>query len=282
MRSRRSVGRLAAVVFTGAIVFAGCTDNGSDGGQTSGGSEASEASDGGGHGGMEHPMDGGPAPEGMAAAEDPEFPVGTEVTLTADHMEGMEGATATISGAFDTTTYSVSFTRPMAASRSLTTSGSSTSSRTRRGPLAEGTEVVITADHWRVWRVLKPPSTVPPRRPCTWSITRPTEDDDEPQVGRRGARSSLRDDHPVEPSKCARLLRGWAASSHRAAAAAIGLDRCWLVPRSWSPVAGPAGPGPHPSRVIRSCFRNMASLTRTRTRSSTGSKRSRWLSDRRT
>ena len=110
MRSRRSLGRLAAVVVTGAIVFAGCTDSGSEEGQTPGESEASEASDGGSHGGMEHPMDGGPAPEGMASAEDPEFPVGTEVTLTADHMEGMEGATATISGAFDTTTYSISYT----------------------------------------------------------------------------------------------------------------------------------------------------------------------------
>lgn len=149
MRSRRSVGRLAAVVFTGAIVFAGCTDNGSDGGQTSGGSEASEASDGGGHGGMEHPMDGGPAPEGMAAAEDPEFPVGTEVTLTADHMEGMEGATATISGAFDTTTYSVSFT-PTDGGEPVTDHKWVVHEELENpgeAPLAEGTEVVITADH---------------------------------------------------------------------------------------------------------------------------------------
>ena len=36
--------------------------------------------------------------------------MGTEVTLTADHMPGMDGATATISGAFDTTAYAVSYT----------------------------------------------------------------------------------------------------------------------------------------------------------------------------
>ena len=149
MRSRRSLGRLAAVVVTGAIVFAGCTDNGSDDGQTSGGSEASEASDGGGNGGMEHPMDGGPAPEGMASAEDPEFPVGTEVTLTADHMEGMEGATATISGAFDTTTYSVSFT-PTDGGEPVTDHKwvvHEDLENPGEAPLAEGTEVVITADH---------------------------------------------------------------------------------------------------------------------------------------
>ena len=149
MRSRRSLGRLAAVVVTGAIVFAGCTDSGSDDGQTSGGSEASEASGGGSHGGMEHPMDGGPAPEGMASAEDPEFPVGTEVTLTADHMEGMEGATATISGAFDTTTYSVSFT-PTDGGEPVTDHKWVVHEELENpgeAPLAEGTEVVITADH---------------------------------------------------------------------------------------------------------------------------------------
>ncbi|MFC5331228.1 YdhK family protein [Brachybacterium fresconis] len=131
------------------MVFAGCTDNGSDDGQTSGGSEASEASDGGGNGGMEHPMDGGPAPEGMVPAEDPEFPVGTEVTLTADHMEGMEGATATISGAFDTTTYSVSFT-PTDGGEPVTDHKWVVHEELENpgdAPLAEGTEVVITADH---------------------------------------------------------------------------------------------------------------------------------------
>ena len=146
MRSRRSFGRLAAVVVTGAIVFAGCTDSGSEEGQTSG---ESEASDGGGHGGMDHPMNGGPAPKGIMPAEDPEYPVGTEVTLTADHMEGMEGATATISGAFDTTTYSVSFTptdggdpvtdHKWVVHEELENPG--------EAPLAEGTEVVLTATH---------------------------------------------------------------------------------------------------------------------------------------
>lgn len=152
MRSRRSFGRLAAVTITGALVFAGCTDSGPDDTQTSGATESSEqsqASDGGGHGGMDHPMDGGPAPEGISPAEDPEFPVGTEVTLTADHMEGMEGATATISGAFDTTTYSVSFTptdggdpvtdHKWVVHEELENPG--------EAPLADGTEVVLTADH---------------------------------------------------------------------------------------------------------------------------------------
>lgn len=64
----------------------------------------------GGHGGHDHPEDGGPAPAGIAEAENPTHPVGTEVILTADHMPGMDGAEATISGAFNTTTYAVSYT----------------------------------------------------------------------------------------------------------------------------------------------------------------------------
>lgn len=149
MRSRRSFGRLAAVVLTGAIVLAGCSDSGSDEDQTSGTSEGSEASDGGGHGGMEHPMDGGSAPDAMVLAEDPEYSVGTEVTITADHMEGMEGATATISGAFDTTTYSVSFT-PTDGGEPVTDHKWVVHEELENPvepPLAEGTEVVITADH---------------------------------------------------------------------------------------------------------------------------------------
>ena len=79
----------------------------------------------------------------------PEFPVGTEVTLTADHMEGMEGATATISGAFDTTTYSVSFT-PTDGGEPVTDHKWVVHEELENpgeAPLAEGTEVVITADH---------------------------------------------------------------------------------------------------------------------------------------
>lgn len=57
----------------------------------------------------DHKMDGGPAPEGIREARNPSFPVGSEVTLTADHMMGMDGAPATIVGAYDTTVYAVDY-----------------------------------------------------------------------------------------------------------------------------------------------------------------------------
>lgn len=62
------------------------------------------------HGHMDHAADGGPVPEGMVEAQDPAHPVGAEVTLTADHMPGMDGAPATIVGAYTTHTYSVDYT----------------------------------------------------------------------------------------------------------------------------------------------------------------------------
>src|SRR5699024_6017194 len=61
-------------------------------------------------GAHDHDPDGGPPPEGIQQAADPRYEVGESVILQADHMPGMEGAEATISGAFDTTTYSVSYT----------------------------------------------------------------------------------------------------------------------------------------------------------------------------
>ncbi|MBO1750223.1 YdhK family protein [Actinotalea sp. BY-33] len=62
------------------------------------------------HEGHDHPADGGPAPEGMTERDEPRYPVGAEVILTADHMAGMDGATATIVGAYETYTYSVDYT----------------------------------------------------------------------------------------------------------------------------------------------------------------------------
>lgn len=75
--------------------------------------------------------------------------MGTEVILTADHTPGMDGATATISGAFDTTTYSVSYTpaeggAPVTDHRwvvheELVDPG--------QAPLPDGASVVLDAEH---------------------------------------------------------------------------------------------------------------------------------------
>lgn len=49
-------------------------------------------------------------PANLDEAEDPTFEIGSEAIIEANHMEGMDGAEATITGAYDTIAYSVSFT----------------------------------------------------------------------------------------------------------------------------------------------------------------------------
>lgn len=116
---------LAAAMVKLTLTAVACSSEGSDEAADSAGNESTAAinTDHGGHGdhgtnegvgdhsGDNHPADGGPAPEGMVEAANPTYPVGTEVTLTAEHMPGMEGAKAAIVGAFDDTyTYEISYT----------------------------------------------------------------------------------------------------------------------------------------------------------------------------
>ncbi|MBA4503894.1 YdhK family protein [Corynebacterium sanguinis] len=157
---KRSI-TLAALVLTSTLALTACsdaTDNSDDADTTSTTTATAETNethqedtttaDDGGHD-MEHPEDGGPPPEGITEATDPTYPVGSEVMLTADHMPGMDGAQATISGAFDTTTYSVSYTptdggEPVTDHRwvvheELVDPG--------EAPLPGGTKVVLNAEH---------------------------------------------------------------------------------------------------------------------------------------
>ena len=145
---------LAAGALGVALVLAGCASGADDDQQT----DPSATEEHQGHGGnnaesgdeeMEHPMDGGPAPEGIAEASDPAYPVGTEVQLTADHMEGMDGATATISGAFDTYTYSVNYT-PAGGGDPVTDHKWVVQEEIEDAGdelLADGTEVTLLAEH---------------------------------------------------------------------------------------------------------------------------------------
>ncbi|MDY6054980.1 YdhK family protein [Micrococcus sp.] len=119
-----------------------------------GAASSSAGHEGHGHAHADHPADGGPAPAGIRTAESPEYPVGTEVTLAADHMPGMDGATATVVGAFDTVTYAVTYTptdggpevedhKWVVQEELRTPDGAQLPPRA----LADGAEVTIEADH---------------------------------------------------------------------------------------------------------------------------------------
>lgn len=144
--------RITLGAAVGALALTGCAGTSDDdaapestAAQGDTGSDASNP-DAGAH---EHDPDGGPAPEGIQEATDPAYDVGAAVILDADHMPGMDGADATISGAFDTTTYSVSYTP---------TDGSDPVSDHKwvvheeledpgESPLEPGSETVLNADH---------------------------------------------------------------------------------------------------------------------------------------
>ena len=157
MRKRLTM-TLAAGVLGGALLLTGCSSGDQDpskagphhGGSSSTSSPAS--SDGGmDHSSMEHPMDGDPAPAGIEKAASPKYPVGTQVILTADHMMGMDGAKATIVGAYDTYTYAVNFTpttggepvkdHKWVVQQEIKDAGSK--------QLADGTEVTLEAEHMK-------------------------------------------------------------------------------------------------------------------------------------
>ena len=61
------------------------------------------------HDGMMHSGD-GKIPDGLKQAKDPKFKDNAKVILSSDHMQGMDGANATVVDAFDTTVYEVSYT----------------------------------------------------------------------------------------------------------------------------------------------------------------------------
>lgn len=112
-------------------------------------SNAHEGHEGMGGAGHQHNPDGGPAPEGIVEANDPTYPVGSTVILTADHMPGMQGSEATITGAFDTTAYSVTYTPTSGGDPVVDHKWVVHEELQNPGepPLPDGTKVVLTADH---------------------------------------------------------------------------------------------------------------------------------------
>ncbi|MFC4735159.1 YdhK family protein [Bacillus daqingensis] len=91
----------------------------------------------------------GEVPEGLEEAENSTYEVGSQAIIQADHMQGMTDAEATISGAFDTTVYTVSY---------IPTDGGEPVEDhkwviheefvdTESAPLDAGTEVILDAEH---------------------------------------------------------------------------------------------------------------------------------------
>lgn len=143
MRKTVNFIRVTTFAAIGMLALAGCA-SGSGADEQS--AQTEDVNDNAGH---DHDPDGGAPPEGIASAENPTHPVGSVVILDADHMPGMQGAEATIAGAFDTTVYSVTYTpvdggepivdHKWVVHEELDNPG--------EPPLEIGDEVVLSADH---------------------------------------------------------------------------------------------------------------------------------------
>lgn len=101
-----------------------------------------------GHEGMNH-SGSAEVPEGLKEAENPTYKIGSKAIINADHMEGMNGAEATIVGAYDTTVYTISYT-PTTGGEKVTNHKWIIHEEIKDAsdsPYKPGDEVVVEADH---------------------------------------------------------------------------------------------------------------------------------------
>ncbi|MFL8937329.1 YdhK family protein [Rossellomorea oryzaecorticis] len=144
------------------LVLGACSNNNEDdmGNKESGndemkmeendGTEGNDEMEGMDHGEMNH-SGSGEVPEGLETAADPMNPVGSKAIINAGHMPGMKGAEATISGAYDTVVYTVTYTP--------TTGGKEVKNHKwviheelkdpGKEPYKKGDKVILEADHMK-------------------------------------------------------------------------------------------------------------------------------------
>ncbi|MFD1171089.1 YdhK family protein [Oceanobacillus picturae] len=100
------------------------------------------------HAHMDHSSS-GEIPDNLANAKDPTYPVGSEAVIQANHMGGMDGAIATIDGAYDTTVYTVTYT-PTSGGEKVEDHKwviHEEIENAKELPYEQGDDVVLEADH---------------------------------------------------------------------------------------------------------------------------------------
>ena len=138
-----------------AIFLAACSnkqeneqDNSNNSSEETGQEQETSSEGHGGHEGMDH-SGSGEIPEGLQDTENPTFAVGSQAIINADHMEGMDGAEATIVGAYDTTVYTISYT-PTTGGEKVTNHKWIIHEEIKDAgdqPYQTGDEVTVNADH---------------------------------------------------------------------------------------------------------------------------------------
>lgn len=107
MKVNKKLGMMTMALSLSGLLVA-CGEDETTNNDTNMNDQMEETMDGNDHSGMD--MSGsGDVPEGLKSAENPTFAVGDKAIITEAHMPGMEGAEATIVGAYDTVVYSISY-----------------------------------------------------------------------------------------------------------------------------------------------------------------------------
>ncbi|ASN04803.1 YdhK family protein [Virgibacillus necropolis] len=151
MKSKKFL--IGILVIVATLMLAACGNDNEETSQEETGQKENDENmnmDSDSHEDMDHSSS-GEVPDDLEVAEDPKFEVGSQVVLKTDHMKGMQGAEATIVGAYDTTAYAVSYTP--------TTGGERVENHkwviheeiadVGEEPLEPGTEVTINASHMK-------------------------------------------------------------------------------------------------------------------------------------
>lgn len=89
--------------------------------------------------------------QSLQEAKNPTFPVGSKAIVQTGHMKGMKGAKATITGAYDTTVYEVSY-KPTTGGKEVHHHKWVVQSEIKDAgdkTLAPGTDIIIEADHMK-------------------------------------------------------------------------------------------------------------------------------------
>ncbi|MFC7321504.1 YdhK family protein [Halobacillus campisalis] len=146
MKMKKRMLGLAALLLI--LLVAACSSDEQENESTNENEESNESSEEMDHSEMNHSSS-GEVPDDLEEAEDPSYEVDSTAVMNADHMPGMDGAEATISGAFDTVAYVVSYDPTNGGERvedhkwviheELEDPG--------EAPLEEGAEVTLNASH---------------------------------------------------------------------------------------------------------------------------------------
>ncbi|MED4779358.1 YdhK family protein [Brevibacillus choshinensis] len=147
--------QLAILSVASIMILSGCGNNAAPAPNNQPNQSQETIDQGMNHGNMDHAnMDhssSGEIPNGLKEASNPTYKVGSQAIIKSDHMEGMNGATATIVGAYDTTAYAISYTPTTGGPRVTNHKWIIHQEIKDAGtePFKPGTEVIVQAEHMK-------------------------------------------------------------------------------------------------------------------------------------